>query len=120
MLTYLASPYTCPDPAVRQQRYEETCRATADLLRSGKTIYSPIVFGHALCAFDLPGDWQFWQKHDRRFLEVCDEVIVLQLDGWEKSVGVQAEVAIARRLGKPVTFIRVGTTNEDNPELARG
>ena len=35
-------------------------------------------------------------RHDRRFLETCDEVVVLKLDGWEQSVGVQAEIAIAR------------------------
>jgi hypothetical protein len=32
--------------------------------------------------------------------------IVLTLPGWRESVGVQAEIAIARELGKPVTFLQ--------------
>ena len=55
--------------------------------------------------YGLPDDWQFWQRHDRRFIEVCDEVVVLMLDRWQNSVGVAAEIEIARAMGKPVTFV---------------
>jgi hypothetical protein len=30
--------------------------------------------------------------------------MVLMLDGWRESIGVQAEIAIANELGKPVTY----------------
>ena len=66
----------------------------------------------------MPLDWAFWQRHDRRYLEACDEVVVLMLDGWRESVGVQAEIAIARELGKPVTFLRVNGQAEENPGQA--
>jgi hypothetical protein len=48
---------------------------------------------------------QIWQRHDHRYLEACDEVVVLMLDGWQQSIGVQAEISAARELGKPVTFL---------------
>ena len=35
----------------------------------------------------------------------CDEVIVLQLDGWRESEGVQAEMALARELGRRVDYL---------------
>jgi hypothetical protein len=35
----------------------------------------------------------------------CDEAVVLQLDGWIDSVGVQAEISLARGLGKPLHFV---------------
>ena len=72
------------------------------------------------CAYGLPDDWQFWQRHDRRYLDVCDEVVVLMLDGWRESVGVQAEIAIARELGKPVTFLHANARAEENPGQGRG
>ncbi len=37
---------------------------------------------------------------------------------WRESIGVQAEIAIARELGKPVTFLRVNGQAEENPGLA--
>lgn len=104
-LYYLASPYTCSDPEVRRWRFEAACRAAAELISQGKIVFSPIAHSHVICQYGIPLDWQYWQKHDRRYLEVCDEVIVLMLDGWQESVGVQAEIAIAWELGKPVSFL---------------
>lgn len=119
-MIYLASPYSHPDPAVRQQRFEAACRAAAAMIRQGQTVFSPIAHSHAICAFGVPLDWRFWSRHDRRYLEACDEVVVLMLDGWQESVGVQAEIAIARELGKPVTYLRMADQAEENPARPRG
>jgi hypothetical protein len=104
-MIYLASPYSHPDPQVREKRFEAACRAAAELLRQGQSVFAPICHSHPICEYGLPLDWQFWQPHDRRFLETCDEIVVLMLAGWEESVGVQAEIAIARELGKPVRLL---------------
>lgn len=104
-MIYLASPYSHPDPAVREQRLREACRAAAALLRAGHAVVSPIAHSHALVEHGLPNDWSFWELHDRELLARCDEVLVLQLDGWIESVGVQAEIAMARELGKPLQFL---------------
>jgi hypothetical protein len=106
-LIYLCSPYTHSAPEVREQRFEAACRATAELMRSGKSVFSPIVSSHPLCRYGLRLDWGFWQRFDLAFLAMCDEVIVLKLSGWQESVGVQAEIAAARTLGKPVTFLEM-------------
>lgn len=104
-MIYLCSPYTHVDAEVRQRRFEGACQAAAALIRQGKTVFSPIAHSHAICRYGLPLDWRFWERHDRRYLEACDEVVVLTLDGWRESVGVQAEIAIARALGKPVSYL---------------
>lgn len=104
-MIYLASPYSHPDPAVRADRYRAACRATAALVKAGRVVYSPIVHSHPLVEFDLPTAWSFWEHNDCAHLERCDEVMVLTLDGWQASVGVSAEVAIARALGKPVRYL---------------
>jgi nucleoside 2-deoxyribosyltransferase len=119
-MIYLASPYSDNDAEVRERRFEAVCRAAAKLIHSGKSVYAPIAHTHPICRYGLPGDWQFWQHHDRKYIEICDEVVVLMLDGWDKSEGVQAEISIAREMGKPVTFIRVDTQNEENPGQSRG
>jgi hypothetical protein len=111
-LIYLCSPYSHSDADVRQQRFEAACRAAAELFRQGATVFSPVAHSHAICAYGLPLDWRFWQRHDRRFLEMCDEIAVLTLAGWEGSVGVQAEIAIAKELGKPVTYLAVNSPPE--------
>ncbi|HUT91256.1 MAG TPA: DUF1937 family protein [Thermoguttaceae bacterium] len=119
-MIYLCSPYTHPDPAVVEQRFEAACRAAAALIRQGKTVFSPVAHSHSICRFGLPGDWGFWERHDLEHLAVCDEVVVLKLDGWQQSRGVQAEVAQARAMGKPVTFLAPNGLAEENPGQSRG
>jgi hypothetical protein len=102
---YLASPYSHPDPLVREARFEAACRATANLVRAGQAVFAPVVQGRSLVRFGVPGDWKFWQPLVSEYLARCDEVLVLQLDGWRESEGVQAELALAAELGKRVNYL---------------
>ena len=119
-MIYIASPYSHPDPAVRETRFQAACRAAAELMRRGKIVFSPISHSHGITQYGLPKDWQFWEACDRAHLERCDEVVVLMLDGWRESVGVKAEIGIARELGKPVSFIEPTALAEENPDACRG
>ena len=69
-----------------------------------------------LVEYGLPTDWAFWQNFDRTYLDRCDEAIVLMIEGWQRSVGVQAEIVLARELGKPVRFL--GVEANGSPTLA--
>ncbi|MBC7855845.1 MAG: DUF1937 family protein [Pirellulaceae bacterium] len=104
-MIYLASPYSHPDPTIRDQRYLAACRAAVELLQTGATVFSPVVQGHALSRFGLPTDWEFWRKHDGEHLRRCDELVVVTLNGWQESVGVLAEIELAREFGKPVRYL---------------
>jgi len=104
-MIYLASPYSHSDPAVRDQRFLAACRATAELMRDGHTVFSPVLIGHPLASEGLPGDWEFWEPHDREQLGQASALVVLMLPGWEESVGVQAEITIARAIGLPVAYL---------------
>jgi nucleoside 2-deoxyribosyltransferase len=101
-MIYLASPYSHPDPDVREQRYRAACRAAAELIQAGHIVFSPVIHSHPLTEFGLPTGWEFWQRLDLALLERCDELVVLKLEGWEESVGVQAEIRTALELRKPV------------------
>lgn len=119
-MIYLSSPYSHHQPSVREDRFHAACQAAAYLMRAGHVVFSPVVHTHPIAEFGLPIEWAFWERQDRHFLERCDEVVVLTLDGWDESVGVHAEVQIARELGKPVrylapeglTLVRAGKENE--------
>ncbi len=105
-IVYLATPYSHPDRAVRVKRFEQVNAVAGKLMRQGLHIFSPISHTHPIAeAADLPGDFNFWQKYDTAFLSNCCKLIVLKLEGWEQSVGVSAEIAIAESLGLPIEFL---------------
>lgn len=106
MLIYLASPYSHSDPEIRRQRFETVCFAAANFMRDGHHIFSPIAHTHPIALHgELPKGWEFWQEYDRKIIAVCGELWVLRMDGWDKSVGVQAEIKIAEELGIPVKYV---------------
>ena len=118
-MIYLASPYSDPDPAVKQARYDAAVRAVGALMARGETVYSPIVSTHPVAlACDLPGNWEYWERVDREFVRLCDRLVVLTLPGWRRSKGVAAEVAYARELGMPVDFLSVKHTVLKNSQQA--
>ncbi len=117
-MIYLANPYTHPDPAMREARFKAACRQAAEMFRCGIPVFSPIAYSHAIAAHDLPLEWEFWERFDRVFLETCDEVWVLTLDGWRESRGVQAEIALAHELGKPVVLVEPDALTDQTPATA--
>ncbi|HUP81987.1 MAG TPA: DUF1937 family protein [Pirellula sp.] len=104
-MIYLASPYTHVDAAVRESRFDAACLATSTLMRAGLSVYAPIVHSHPLVRYGLPIEWQFWQAHDCEHLRRCDNVIVLTLDEWKESRGVQAEIELAIDLDLPIRYL---------------
>src|SRR5512139_3335222 len=93
---YLASPYSSADEEIKEHRYKLACIACAQLVRSGKVVYSPIVQCHSIAKLmELPTGWDFWKDHCAFFISCSEGLIVLKLDGWESSVGVAAEVEMA-------------------------
>ncbi|MGE3809695.1 MAG: DUF1937 family protein [Gemmataceae bacterium] len=104
-MIYLASPYSHTDATIREHRFREACRMTADLVHAGYVVFSPILHSHPLADFGLPNTWAFWRHQDQAYLERCDVLVVLMLDGWQESVGVAGEIQIARELGKPIDYL---------------
>lgn len=106
-MIYLATPYNHPDPEVREGRFRAACTIAGYFLSHGVYVFSPIAHSHSIAlARDLPHDWEFWRQYDRQMLSMCSELWVVEMDGWGESVGVAAEIEIARELGLPVKFVR--------------
>lgn len=83
---------------------------TAALVHAGHVVFSPIVHSHPLAEHGLPNTWAFWRKQDEVYLERCDMLVVLMLDGWQESIGVRGEIEIAKELGKPTVYLEPDLT----------
>lgn len=107
--TYLASPYSHPDPAVREERYRLAVQAAAELSKAGRLVYSPIAsWHHASCVHNLPGDFDYWERLDLCMIGKAEDVLVLQIDGWAQSIGIAKELDYSRSLGLPIAFYELG------------
>lgn len=94
---YLASPYSHPDPFVREARFLWTMKEMGVFLKQGTFIYSPIVHCHELAKIaDLPKDAKFWEAYNFKMIEAAEELWVLMLPGWDKSLGIADEIKFAK------------------------
>jgi NTP pyrophosphatase (non-canonical NTP hydrolase) len=106
-LVYLACPYSHDDPSVRMCRFVTASLTAADLMRKGELVFSPISHGHPIAMMgSLPLGFDYWGRHNRAVLSRCSKLYVLEIDGWDKSVGVAAEIDLACRMGIFTEFIR--------------
>lgn len=106
LLYYFASPYSHPNPLVKNVRYEMTVYVSSSLTKQGFRLLEPIAMCHDQAKkYGLPTGYSFWQERDRGFIDICDAVIVVMLKGWKESEGVSDEIAHAVQTGKPVFFM---------------
>lgn len=102
---YLASPYSHPNPAVREARYVAACKKTAQYARKGIAVFAPIVHSHPVAAYMDPCDcmnFDLWMKLDLPILKDAAEMHVLCIDGWRSSKGVTREIEFAEYNSIPV------------------
>ncbi|MCH8135215.1 MAG: DUF1937 family protein [Proteobacteria bacterium] len=107
-LIYLASPHSHPDRKIRQQRHDDVCKFAADLMKRGFQVFCPIAHSHNIAILlDDPAvfDFEYWVEFDFKMIKLCDELYVAQLDGWQESRGVQAEIEYAKALGMKISYI---------------
>ena len=104
-LSYLAAPYTDVDKAVVEERIKKVCIADANLMRAGIFTTSPLLKHLILQHADLPSSFEYWRDYSMTLLCTVDQVIVLMLPGWEESVGVTAEIKMAKYLDLPIRYV---------------
>jgi len=103
-ISYLASPYSSPSPALRRARYIAAVVATKELMQQGKVVYSPIVHWHMQTTmFDLPFDYLTWKGQNDPMMDVSGELLILQIEGWKESKGVQNEIQVFKNNNKPIS-----------------
>ena len=104
---YLASPYSHAEPGMREWRYKQACRAAAYLMRKGEVVFSPIAHSHPVEQIGLQTveSGAFWKRQDIPILRHASKLVVLMLDGWVVSKGLEWEIATAESLMIPVSYL---------------
>lgn len=110
-LVYLGAPYGDYDPAVMLARMERVSEVSAQFIAAGIHSVSPLSNHYYIWDRDIPGNWKFWADYCLNLIRRCDEVVIVTIDGWIKSGGVQAEINIAKALNIPVHLIDPDGTN---------
>jgi hypothetical protein len=91
---YVAGPYTHKWPEIQELRGIDHCKFTAELLKAGYLVYSPIAETMMLAKYGQMHDttWETWREKDLRQLSLSDEMIILPLTGWQDSIGLRGEI----------------------------
>ena len=100
-LIYLAAPLEHPDRSVRQIRFESVNRYCGYLIRQHALVFSPLSFGASLDEDAIPNS--AWYALGLQMLSSCDDLRILELYGWQDSVGVTLETRYVRQLHIPVS-----------------
>ena len=103
-LIYLASPFAHPSAEVREARLEAVRYVCGKMIDEGRIVLSPLVYAGELAqrGFHAPQGWYAW---DLQFLARADELLVLQLPGWQESKGVLVEIAAAQARNLPIRLM---------------
>lgn len=110
---YLASPYSHDRKEIMNAREAHVTRVAAALMSKHRvSFFLPITQSAAMQRYNPTlgdGSFAFWADIDLHEVALRDETWVVQLEGWDKSIGVLAEIKHAKKLGKPVYYINPRT-----------
>ena len=103
---YIASPYSDTDEKVRNDRAYKAQLYTYIMFKRDVMVYSPIAHWHPIQEiFDMPQKGEAYWKQNEAMLSHARCLHVLQLPGWDTSVGVKTEIDYAKDNGIPIVYI---------------
>lgn len=106
-MIYLASPYSHEHEIIRTRRYLSAREYLFKQLKLGIPLFSPIVYCHQFARdFDAGPAFEDWEEFNKAMLKIASQLWVLQISGWDKSVGVAAEMELAKAWSIPI-FMKV-------------
>lgn len=117
-VVYVSAPYSHANAKMVEARMDLFCLAVSRLIPRGLATISPLYNHYVLrIAPELGKDWAAWKEYSKTLVLQAQRLIVLQMEGWEKSEGVAEEMKLATKHGIPITYIRDFKTfkEEKNP-----
>lgn len=98
---YLGMPYSHGAPYMREDRWKKGLHVNGILMANRVHIYNPIHATHELAqVHQLPYEHEFWIDFNRHFIDGSVGMIILALDGWMYSRGLEQEIAYCRQTRK--------------------
>lgn len=105
-LIYLACPYTHEDPKISHLRYVVSVHVAGHLFKQGLMVFAASMHNAFIGTMTGLGDkFSTWQPFNHTMIEHVDKLMVLTMEGWEQSQGVQDQIEYAKKLNKPVEMI---------------
>ena len=115
-LWYLASPYTHDDPITMRDRLIQIRQITQEIIhceplkdkiapRMHVIPFSPVVYTVDLVKGMPKAPVEGWYHFTLGILAKCDRLVVVEMDGWEESFGVNIEIAFAMGDGIPINYL---------------
>ncbi|MCS4251582.1 MULTISPECIES: DUF1937 family protein [unclassified Pseudomonas] len=105
---FLACPYSHADAAVVEERFIACNTVAAGIIEAGHAVFSQVSMSHpinqAFVGKDNAAIGKLWAPVDAVFMELLDELIVLDLPGWELSGGIKREIAFFEARGRRVSL----------------
>lgn len=107
-LFYLASPYSNKDPKIQDQNAIDIDDIAAILIKRGLALIEPITMCHNKAKkHKFPHGFEYWKDRDLNYIDHCDAVLVIRMNNWKESRGVQAEIQHALSTKKSVYYLDV-------------
>lgn len=100
---FLACPYSHADASLAHDRFLQCNKVAAVIVESGNAVYSQLSMSHPInLAFedkDNAAIGKLWGPVDAVFMEMLDELIILDIPGWDLSSGIKREIEIFKAKG---------------------
>lgn len=113
---YLASPYSLY-PTGQEQAHADICCIAGRLLKNEISIFSPIAHSHPIADYaDIEMGHEFWMNANRHLIEGAVGLVVVKLESWDESRGIESEIGIFRQAKKPILYLDPATLDiSDEP-----
>lgn len=107
-MVFVCAPYSSNDQFIKESRFKSACIGCGLIMDLGGFPMSPLVHGVPIAnEMKLPDDFDYWSKYCLSFINKSDFLVVLNVEGWEDSSGIKAEIELAHKLNKPVYLFKI-------------
>lgn len=106
-LVYAASPYRGYKGGDLEAAHMDVSEVAGRLIERGVNVFSPIAHSHEIAKHSGidPVDHSIWMPIDAAMASACDALVVICLDGWMASKGIEEEIEIFEQRGKTVYYL---------------
>lgn len=105
---FLACPYSHADSSVTHDRFIACNKVAATIVESGNAVFSQVSMSHPInLAFegkDSAAIGKLWAPVDAVFMDMMEELIILDLPGWDLSSGIKREIEFFKGRGQKVSL----------------
>ncbi|QZP30451.1 DUF1937 family protein [Pseudomonas sp. DR48] len=105
---FLACPYSHTDAKVIHERFQACNQVAAKIVESGNAVFSQVTMSHpinlAFTGKDNAAIGKLWAPVDAVFMDVMEELIILDLPGWDISSGIKREIEFFKGRGQRVSL----------------